>query len=102
MSAGQPVQFLLQGTADDPLVVLRSAFWHFNVIGFYDGESACVVDPGIYPHEVEALRTALTAGGRRTVDYVLLTHSHHDHIRGRTTQPRRVDAIELGVLSQTR
>lgn len=79
-----PVQFLAPGTRDDPLVVVRSRFWRFNAIGFFDGDEACVVDPGIYPDEIAALGHAVrsAAGGDRRVTHVVVTHSHHDHIRG--------------------
>lgn len=88
MSAPMPdapaVRFLLPGTREDPLVVVRSRFWNFNAIGLFDGDEACVVDPGIYPDEIAALDRAVraTAGGDRTVTHVVVTHSHHDHIRG--------------------
>lgn len=63
------------------LVVLRSEHWGYNSIGIVSGDEACAVDPGLTPGEIDALKTELTRGGRR-VTTVLLTHSHHDHIRG--------------------
>lgn len=63
------------------IVVLRCEHWGYNSIGIVSEDEACVVDPGLTPDEVGAMRDALTAGGRR-VTTVLLTHSHHDHIRG--------------------
>lgn len=63
------------------LVVLRCDHWGYNSIGVVSGDEACVVDPGLTPREVAAMGDALRAGGRR-VTTVLLTHSHHDHIRG--------------------
>ena len=85
-------RFLVDGRPGDPIVVLRSRFWNFNSIGLYHGEQAAVIDPGIYPDEIQTLNGAictrnLPAGGRRRVSDVVLTHSHHDHIRGWTHFP---------------
>lgn len=65
----------------DGLVVQRCGLWGYNSIGVVSGDEACAVDPGITPEEVLAFRGALESGGRR-VTKVVLTHSHHDHIRG--------------------
>jgi len=74
----------MSGDESDPLVVVRSHFWNFNAVGLYRGDQACVIDPGIEPGDIEALGSAVCggAGGGRTVTHVILTHSHHDHIRG--------------------
>jgi glyoxylase-like metal-dependent hydrolase (beta-lactamase superfamily II) len=78
--------FLLKGNADDPLVVLRSATWAYNSIGLFDGDQACVVDPGLATSEVHALRQQLMEGcgasSQRQFSHVILTHAHHDHMRG--------------------
>ena len=66
---------------EDGLVVQRCELWGYNAIGVVSGDEACAVDPGITPAEVAAFREVLEAGGRR-VTRVVLTHSHHDHIRG--------------------
>ncbi|MDF1836409.1 MAG: MBL fold metallo-hydrolase [Planctomycetota bacterium] len=77
---------LLPGSARDPLVVVRSGFWNFNGIGLFDGDEALVVDPGIFPEDIALLGTAVATRGNpdrpRTIEHVILTHSHHDHIRG--------------------
>ena len=65
----------------DGLVVQRCSLWGYNSIGVVSGGEACAVDPGITPDEVAAFRAVLEADGRR-VTRVILTHSHHDHIRG--------------------
>ncbi len=65
----------------DGLVVQRCGLWGYNAIGVVSGDEACAVDPGITPEEIRSFREALEAGGRR-VTKVVLTHSHHDHIRG--------------------
>ena len=78
--------FLLDGSTDDPLVVLRSATWAYNSIGLFDGDQALVVDPGLATSEVHALRQHLEKGcgasSERRFSHVLLTHAHHDHMRG--------------------
>jgi len=74
---------LLLDTApgSDGLVVQRCGLWGYNSIGVVSGMEACAVDPGITPEEIRSFREALESGGRR-VTKVVLTHSHHDHIRG--------------------
>lgn len=71
-------RILRRATADDPLVCIRSRFWNFNSVGLAHDGDALVVDPGIDPLEIDLLRDEL--GG--PVRHVVLTHSHHDHIRG--------------------
>lgn len=63
------------------LVVHRSEHWGYNSIAVVSGMEACAVDPGLTPNEIDVFRARLEEGGRR-VSTVLLTHSHHDHIRG--------------------
>ncbi len=87
-------KLLWEGAENDPVVVVRSSFWGYNSIGLFAGDRACVIDPGIYPEDIELLNGRVTeprgrrapAGraraGRRTVTDVVITHSHHDHIRG--------------------
>lgn len=67
---------------EDGLIVQRCSLWGYNAIGVVSGDEAVAVDPGITPGEIAAFREALTAGGARRVTHVVLTHSHHDHIRG--------------------
>ncbi|MDA1266479.1 MAG: MBL fold metallo-hydrolase, partial [Planctomycetota bacterium] len=80
------MSLLVEGTPQDPLVVVRSRLWQFNGIGFFSGDEAVVVDPGIDPTEIalltERVTTAHRDGPPRRVTHVLVTHSHHDHIRG--------------------
>lgn len=63
----------------DGVLVRRSAHWGYNSIAVVSGDEALAVDPGLAPGEIAAFREDL--GGRR-VPQLLLTHSHHDHIRG--------------------
>ncbi len=94
-------RILLPGTQADPLVVVRSGFWNFNAIGLFDGNEALAVDPGAYPEEIALLASALATRANqesaRAIKHVILTHSHHDHIRGwmsfpgaQVTIPRQV------------
>ena len=80
------MSLLVPGTPTDPLVVVRSRLWQFNGIGLWSGDEAVVIDPGIDPDEIaelsERVRTAERDGEPRRVVTVVLTHSHHDHIRG--------------------
>ena len=64
------------------LVVQRCSLWGYNAIGVVSEDAAIAVDPGITPEEIASFRAVLEAGGHRRVTHVVLTHSHHDHIRG--------------------
>ena len=79
-------RFLQPGSKADPLVVVRSDFWHYNSLGLFDGQNACVIDPGIRREDVELLAARLRWQGKvqspRKIEQVILTHSHHDHLRG--------------------
>lgn len=66
---------------EDGLLVQRSAHWKYNAIAVASEDEAVVVDPGLSPDEHARFRAAVERGGRR-VTAVVLTHSHHDHIRG--------------------
>jgi len=59
----------------------RSRFWHFNAHAILCEGEAAVVDPGIFPDELDRFAQTIAARGAR-VREVILTHSHHDHIRG--------------------
>jgi glyoxylase-like metal-dependent hydrolase (beta-lactamase superfamily II) len=48
---------------------------------FWAGGSACLIDPGIFPDELDALARFLEAY-HLTVETIVLTHSHWDHIYG--------------------
>ncbi|MCP3914880.1 MAG: MBL fold metallo-hydrolase [bacterium] len=82
-------RLLWPGSDRDPLVVVRSSFWGYNSIGLFGGDEACVIDPGIYPEDIALLERALAeregtdrGAAPRRITRVVLTHSHHDHIRG--------------------
>lgn len=86
MSSSIAPRLIAPGSADDPLVVVRSDFWHFNSIGLFDGDRACAIDPGIRRADIELLAARLRWCGDldrpRRIDQVIVTHSHHDHLRG--------------------
>ena len=79
-------RFLLAGNKSDPLVVLRSATWNYNSIGLFAESEALVVDPGLSPAELALLHARLTTvespQAPRRISHMVLTHAHHDHIRG--------------------
>ena len=100
-------QLLEAGSVDHPLVIVRSGFWQFNAAGFFDGDEALVIDPGIFPEDIALLGAAVTTrsteGTHRDVRHVVLTHSHHDHIRGwmqfpgaQVTMPKVAAEKDLG------
>ncbi len=91
--------FLVAGNNSDPLVVLRSATWNYNSVGLFAGNEALVVDPGLSPAELALLHARLATAEQppepRHINHLILTHAHHDHIRGgcsfggaRTWMPR--------------
>ena len=61
------------------LLVRQSTYLHYNAGAFLSEGEACLVDPGLVPDEIEALRTDV---GDRLVRYVVLTHADWDHILG--------------------
>lgn len=79
-------RLLEAGSLEHPMVIVRSGFWQFNAAGLFHGDQALVIDPGIYPEDIALLGAAVTTRARsgppRRVTQVILTHSHHDHIRG--------------------
>ena len=82
------------------LVVQRCELWGYNAIGVVSGDEAIAVDPGIKPDEIAAFRAALEAGGKRRVTHVVITHSHHDHIRGWNAFPGAEIVAPLAVAAK--
>jgi glyoxylase-like metal-dependent hydrolase (beta-lactamase superfamily II) len=85
-----PIGLLRAGSADDPLVVVRSDTWGYNSIGFFSKGEACVIDPGLRPEDIELLASAVMTRATdtpRRVSHVVVTHAHHDHIRGWNSFP---------------
>lgn len=64
-------------------MILRypSRLWHFHGHAILADGEAALVDPGVFPEEIDAIATDLERRKARPA-LVLITHSHHDHIRG--------------------
>lgn len=80
LPAAEGARWIAPRDPDDPFLVLQSPFWSYNSIALASGEEVCVFDPGGRPEDVASLAEAACADGRR-VTHVVVTHSHHDHIR---------------------
>ncbi len=63
------------------LYVGRSRLFHTNHGIFVSTGQACLIDPGIYYDELDALARFVSGQGA-TVQSIILTHSHWDHILG--------------------
>lgn len=84
-------ELLYEGTQDLPLIVVRGRFWNYQSIAVFDGPEAAVIDPGMLPEDIALLadraRHAATTTPR-SITHQVLTHDHHDHIRGWTHFPQ--------------
>lgn len=58
-----------------------SQFLGMNSSLIYEGDSAYLVDPGVFPKEVERIKNFIDQQNIRNL-IVLLTHTHGDHISG--------------------
>lgn len=65
--------------------VVRSVIWQMTSTIVVCGRSALVVDPGVFPAEVEAIRRRIPAGVR--VEALFFTHHHWDHVVGHFAFP---------------
>ena len=81
VEAPEGARWLSAPRADAPLLVLQSPFWSYNNIALVSQGQACLFDPGARPVDLEAIGAAARLGGREITELVV-THSHHDHIRG--------------------
>lgn len=61
--------------------VSQSRLYHTHSGLFTSGDDAILIDPGIYPDEIEAIAAFVKAHAIH-IQAVLLTHSHWDHILG--------------------
>ncbi len=60
--------------------VLASGIWQMTSTLVVSGRSCLVVDPGYFPREIEEIARAIPGGA--TVEALVLTHSHWDHVVG--------------------
>lgn len=58
-----------------------SQFLGMNSILIYEGQYGYLIDPGVFPHEVEKIEKTMRELGVSQLT-VLLTHTHGDHISG--------------------
>jgi glyoxylase-like metal-dependent hydrolase (beta-lactamase superfamily II) len=72
------------------LWIAQSSLFHTNSGLFISGGEACLVDPGIYPEELEEIARFLTEQ-KVAPRVIVLTHSHWDHILG----PERFPGVRL-------
>lgn len=68
-------------TLKGSLWTAKSAFFSTNSAVFYDGSMACLIDPGILPLEIMSILNFMETQHLKP-EYILLTHSHWDHILG--------------------
>lgn len=67
-------------------MVVRSSTWNYNSIGLWSGDEVVLVDPGLAPAELSMTAARAMGAGRmdapRRIAHLVLTHAHHDHVRG--------------------
>lgn len=83
------------------LYVTQSRLFYTNQGVFISEGQACLVDPGIYPDEIDSLIGFLSERGV-TVQAIVLTHSHWDHILGPQYFPTARIIAQESYLAETR
>jgi glyoxylase-like metal-dependent hydrolase (beta-lactamase superfamily II) len=63
------------------LWVAQSELYHTNSGIFISDGDACLIDPGIFPREIEAI-TAFVGEKNAKPRFLVITHNHWDHIFG--------------------
>lgn len=81
IAAPEGARWLAAPGAEAPLLALQSPFWNYNNLALVSAGEACLFDPGARPVDIEAIGAAARMEGRAITELVV-THSHHDHIRG--------------------
>src|SRR5437870_1335931 len=79
----------------------QSRLFYTNHGIFISEGQACLVDPGIYPDEIEAIARFVAERGAIT-QAIILTHSHWDHILGPEHFPGVRIITQLGYLNAIR
>src|SRR5437016_1997351 len=83
------------------LYIAQSRLFHTNHGIFISEGQACLIDPGIYPDELHALAHFISEQGA-TVQTIVLTHSHWDHILGPRHFPNVKIITQANYLTETR
>ena len=63
------------------LALAHSRLFAYNAGVFSSGGAAVLIDPGIYPDEIGAIRSHVGASGAE-LTAIIITHSHWDHVLG--------------------
>ena len=71
------------------LRILKSRLFEMNSGAFVHGREAYLVDPGIFPDEIDRLVTDI--GQPTAIKGIIITHSHWDHILG----PERLPGVPV-------
>jgi glyoxylase-like metal-dependent hydrolase (beta-lactamase superfamily II) len=64
------------------LLRLESALWETTTLVLVHGHEAILIDPGVSPAEIEALRARLDDERIASVEAILATHADWDHVCG--------------------
>src|SRR5438105_10615413 len=83
------------------LHLAQSRLFHTNHGIFISDGHACLIDPGIYPDELDAI-ARFVSEQRATPQTIILTHSHWDHILGPQHFPTARIVAQANYLTQTR
>jgi glyoxylase-like metal-dependent hydrolase (beta-lactamase superfamily II) len=84
------------------LTVLQSRALSYNAGVFTSGTAAVLIDPGLYPDEIDRIRAHVYERGAQPVA-IVITHSHWDHVLGPEYFPGAPvvqQAESLGVLHE--
>jgi len=77
------------------LWVAQSRIYAMNVGVWLHGRAACLIDPGVMPDEIAQVAALLAARGAEA-RYVVITHSHYDHLLGARSFPGAVVVAQAG------
>jgi len=70
-----------------------------NVLVFAGADGAVVIDSGFSTRAIDELRSAITAGSKAGVRFLISTHGHSDHIAGDALAPSPQAVITAAVLA---
>jgi hydroxyacylglutathione hydrolase len=69
------------GALTRELIAFHSRLFAYNAGVFSSGGAAVLIDPGIYPDEIAAIRNHVAVSGAE-LTAIVITHSHWDHLLG--------------------